>query len=259
MRLASFLAASLIAPALHAAMPTDLPSLAPVKIAAVGQAPSETRFPAIKTLNSFRRTPLLIALGQNQYHLSIQAARNGDWHLVVLKRDANVHEPAATFVMRLLAKPQPMTLDGIKFTVKTREVGGRQFVVFHGGSATNILEQEIAVEDIKNAVYEAAVPLPSIGPEWRVVYQRELWRTARMPSLVFFERIGGRFVYHVVGARENGKGVFPTGEKAAGGIVFHLIPANAIDDTREHVVRIGPAKIGLKTDGKGSFVVRTIR
>ncbi|MBI3549660.1 MAG: hypothetical protein HY078_11520 [Elusimicrobia bacterium] len=217
----------------QAAMPVELSELpVPALTRVVGQRPAEFRIRAFKILQQFRRTPLLIELGGEQYHVSLQYSRDKDRQIVLLKQGGNAHRPAFAASLSALARSKAAKrapLKGGPFYVRFDQ---RSYsFVFSRDAAGASVVRSISVSEVEKAIYATGVPLDSIGVDWRVTYQRELFQSAGRPSLVFMKDT--RF-----------------------GIQAVLVQAQAVDK-REKIAALPDARVSLSFEGD-DLIVRPI-
>mgnify|MGYP001609977928 CR=1 FL=1 len=190
----------------------------------------QNRYLALHLLNRFRATKLVEELGGKRYQVSLQMNRTDTWHLVLLPEGGNVHEPEAVIPMRAFRDGRKEEVAGRVWNLSLTGPAHDPSAVFTDASGARV---EIAVAQAEAATYEAAVPVYSMGPEWRLLYQVEVWDTAGARSLVFMEKEGEFVLYHIVGMA-------------------------GVDWTREVFRQAGKRKVALSFDEEGRLVVRPV-
>lgn len=201
-----------------------------------GRLTSETRLPAGPLLNRTRASSFKLELGAYRYHLSFAVNRDDAGYCVLVPEDGNVHEPAAVLPLRLINENSwyAFSLRGRNYFARRRENAN---LVFSPAQETGPDAVIVPLYEVHRAVFAAAAPLDSMGPgpEWRLIYQTELWENAGARSLVFMKLSSGEYYYHVVAAE-------------------------AIDSPREHIVDIGAGrKAAVSMDEKNQFVIRPLQ
>lgn len=230
----SLLFSALLTATAQTAISADLTPVAVPKLErAVGQRPMETRLPAVHLLNRFRSTSLLINLGGTRYQLSVQPRRTGEWDLVLLKEGDNVHSPATTAPLTHPNEWWPLQLQGTEYYMRPETKNGRDILSFSAATDGRAAVQTIEMDEIKRADFAAGAPVDSMGSQWRVLYESELWSSAGQRSLIFIEQ-------------------------TQGGPDFHLVRADSIDDPREHIGDLGSAKVSLSLDADANIVIRPV-
>ncbi len=190
----------------------------------------QNRYPALHLLNRFRATRLVRELGGKRYQVSLQMNRTDTWHLVLLPEGGNVHEPEAVIPMRAFRDGRKEEVAGRLWSLSLTGPAHDPSAVFADASGALV---EVRVADAEAATYESAAPVYSMGPEWRLLYQIEVWDAAGARSLVFMEKEGEFVLYHIVGIE-------------------------GVDWTREVFRQAGKRKIALSFDDEGRLVVRPV-
>ena len=176
-----------------------LPAMKPIQLAQnLGQRPSITKIPMLETLDSFRLTRTIVPLGTKQYHVALQRTRAGEWAISLLEVGKRKLEFEAANLLSVMAKhPWKRNFGGRDYTIK-HDVAGAALIFAADDNPLGTIR--VPLMSLRRAVYDAAVPVPSLGANWRMVFQIDLFRGAGMRSFTFLEAVGGDIVYHRVGA-----------------------------------------------------------
>lgn len=188
---------------------------------AVGQRPAETRLPMLGSLDRFRKSDLLITLGDTRYHISIQLMRDNSWAIALLEEGLGHRELSASYPYAYLLKGGKDTLGGKEYEIKYHRLAHPAVIVFTpvgGGDAVSV-----PILALKDAVWEKAMPVPSLGENWRMVFQVDLWRGAGMRSFVFLS-------------------------KNLGGLYYFPVRAESVDWTEARIKSVGGRKVSLRID-----------
>lgn len=229
--------------------------LAPLKVTpGLGTAPISTRIPMLASLDLTRVTPVIAPLGASDYAVSIAPLR-GDRGPVVGTRDglAVLEAPLVTgddwVVTLLLSLPgqnrHELTgswpLPALRKQPLTATLGGRAWIVSVMGDPDTGVRFEandqplaglqLPLSGLKRAVWNAAAPVPALGPDWRFAFNVDLWRGAGMRSFVFMRR------------------------NADGKVDYFRTGAEAVDSNRMVPRRVGGLLIGLRLDETGALVI----
>lgn len=221
-------------PSAYAALPIDLSVKAPLAIAhPIGLRPTEDHFLGAELLNQFRRTALMVALGGAKYHFSLQPSRLGEWYFVLLPENGNVHEIETSFPLHAMADWRSITIGGKEYFGRFTKKDGAYIVQLSPVQAEAPETVEVSVKNAQRAVFDAGVPVESLGPQWRLIFESELGKTADLRTFVFIEN-------------------------DADGDHFHIVRTDSIDSEREHIVYLGSQKVSLSMDGQYSTVIRVV-
>jgi len=194
-----------------------------------GVRPAEVRVPVPDVLETYRKTRVVIPLGSRDYHLSIQRVRAEEWVLALLPVGKNKFDLEASFTFASLRKGIEHSFAGRTYQLTLDEDSAVRFQALDnplGG-------MRVPLSVLKRGVWEQGVPLPALGPDWRLLFQIDLWRGAGMRSFVFLKRAGGD-------------------------VEFYRTGAEGVDWTRSVVRDIGGEKVSLRLDlgeEKGFLVV----
>jgi hypothetical protein len=174
-----------------------LPAIKPLRLSApVGQRPAVTRLPFVTTLDSFRLARTVVPLGSKQYHVALQRTRGGEWAVSLLEVGKRKLEFEAATLLSVIEKKS-----------WKRNFGGLDYTVRLNGDALDFAADEhplrrirVPLRSLRLAVYDAAVPAPSLGPDWRVIVQIDLFRGGGMRSVTFLHAAGNDVSFYRVGA-----------------------------------------------------------
>ncbi len=217
----------------------QVPAVKGLQVAAqLGKRPSETRVPLAKTLDTFRTGPVLVTLGGKKHHLAVQTVRTGGWVACLVPEGKNHHEIEASFLFSSLRRAKTTAkFNGREYRITLDEAAQDSdrhtlsFTPTDGGAGA----EHATLAALKEAVWTKAVPLPSIGPDWRMIFQVDLWRGAGMRTISFLR-------------------------KAENGVSFYDLRAESVETDAERKKMVGGLSFGLKVDSKdGSLVVRLVK
>lgn len=210
-----------------------LPAIGPLRLEApVGAAPAATKVPMVRTLDTFRFTRTILPLGNKSYHLALQAVRSDQWAISLLETGGkNPHEFEAASLLSVLAKhPWKRAFGGRDYTV-TYDEAGEALVFAADDNPLGVIR--VPLMSLRRAVWDAAIPMPSLGPDWRMIFQVDLFRGAGMRSFTFLRARGGD-------------------------VSFHRVGAEAVDGTRKVTREVDGKKITLTIDDAGNLVVERL-
>jgi len=199
--------------------------------APVGQAPVETKIKLIDTLETFRLASSKVALDGANYHIAIQTMRDGNWVVGLVLEGKKKWDLEATFPYRALQKSSgyKQEIGGKTYTVSLAESQGVEAIVFTPEAGQ---PSAVSVTYIKQAVWDAAAPVPALGPQWRFVFQVDLWIGAGMRTFAFLE-------------------------KTNSGVLFHNVRAESVDFIpHARVKEVGSRKVTLVIDDEGYLVIK---
>ncbi len=197
----------------------------------VGQAPVETRIKLIETLETFRLTSSKVTLDGVNYHVAMQTMRDGHWAVSLVPEGKKKWDLAASFPYRALRKTggYDQEIGGKTYKVSLAESQGVEAMVFTPATGQ---PSAVSVTYIKQAVWAAAAPVPALGPQWRFVFQVDLWIGAGMRTFAFLEKINS-------------------------GVLFHTVRAESVDFMpRARVKEVGSRKVSLVIDDEGYIVIK---
>lgn len=222
-----------LAASVHAAGTFQIPAAAKkMRLAVpVGQAPVETKIKLIETLETFRLTSSKVALDGVNYHIAMQTMRDGQWAVSLVPEGKKKWDLAASFPYRALRHTggYDQEIGGKTYKVSLAESQGVEAMVFTSETGHT---SAVSVAFIKQAVWDAAAPVPALGPQWRFVFQIDLWIGAGMRTFAFLE-------------------------KTNNGVVFHSIRAESVDFVpRARVKKVGSRKVSLVIDDEGTIVIK---
>lgn len=232
------LALGLVA-ALLAAVPArawNPPAVPPVKLApGFGKAPAETAVPMLWNFERYRKTDTLARLGDKNYHVSFQPMRDGSWVVALLEEGLGHRELSASFPRAaLLTGKLEAELGGVKYAARYDPMAlppAVEFAPVGGGAGVRL-----ALSELQGQTWEKAVPVPALGPEWRVMLSVDLWVGAGMTSFVFVER-------------------------TLAGYSFYPVRAESVESSEERVKEVGGRKVGLRIDPEpegGRLLIRPL-
>jgi hypothetical protein len=198
MRIAEIAVLMLLAVPTYAAGTFQLPTLKPFQLnPALGHRPSVTAVPLLQTLDTFRKSDHTIALGGKEWHMAIQTTRDGQWAVSLLEVGKRHREFAWASPWRALKKG--LAVDRIG-DIDYRSYLENGYVVFapvepglQGGSVVRV-----PVAALKTAAWDKAIPLPSLGNDWRMVFQVDLFIGAGMRTFTFIRQNGADLEFHSV-------------------------------------------------------------
>ncbi|OIO09138.1 MAG: hypothetical protein AUJ52_06945 [Elusimicrobia bacterium CG1_02_63_36] len=217
----------------HALGGFSLPAIQPLRLLApVGLRPAEVKVPMLKTLDTFRLTRTVLPLGDKQYHLAIQTTRSEEWAISLLEVGVkNPHEFEAANLLSVLAKhPWKRAFGGRDYTV-TFDEAGEALVFAADDSPLGVIR--VPLRGLRLAVFDAAVLMPALGPDWRMVFQVDLFRGAGMRSFSFLKA-------------QNGD------------VAFHRVGAEGVDRTRKVTRSVDGIQLALSIDDAGNLVVERL-
>lgn len=195
--------------------------------------PSETRLPLAETLNKFRKTTVMAELGGAKYHVSVQPSRIGEWSAVLLAEGANVHEVETTLALKILTTWRPFHLRGEPYFALLTDVDGTPTLLLNS-QRDERSSLRVPLPDLRQALFNAGVPTQSLGPQWRLIYETELWNTAQLQSLVFIE-------------------------KTSDGLQFHIIPADSLEYERGYQFKLNKQEVIAKLEKPSTLVIQPVR
>ncbi|MFH2201762.1 MAG: hypothetical protein ABIJ96_01465 [Elusimicrobiota bacterium] len=200
----------------------------------VGQQPAETKIKLIEVFETFRLTQAIVPLGGKNYHVSVQPMRDGNWAAALIPEGRKKFDMVASYPFRALRKTGGYEdeIEGATFKVSLVDMAdGDEALVF---TTKEGLVAAFSVQWMKYAVWNAAVPVPSIGPDWRFVFRVDLWVGAGMRTFSFLQ-------------------------KTQSGVVFHDVRAESVDFfPRERVKEVGERKVSLGIDDEGYLVIKPV-
>lgn len=253
MKKLSLLLALAAAPAGAQLMNAPLPPAPRVAPGAlVGARPPETRLPMLASLDLTRLTPVLAPLGDKDYQVSIAPMRgvpgdakdaapvsdatlvSGDaWAVTLIPAGAKKFDIAESFPFPALRKqPLDAQLGGKAYKVSL--IDGIDLAVRFEAVGSSVGGLQLPVTALKRAVWEAAAPIPVMGPEWRFAFNVDLWVGAGMRSFVFMRKL------------------------ADGNVEFYRTGAEAVDESRPVGRRVGPLTVSLQLDDQSQLVIKPL-
>lgn len=220
---------------------------------ALGARPAETRVPMSSALNLTWLTPVVAPLGDKDFRISLVPVRgepgarvgtldglalieapavpDTGWSVTALPVGGHRQELAGSWPFKALRK-QPLDAELGGRSWKVSLVGDPDTAVNFAATDSPLGGLQVPVSVLKRALWDAAAPLPALGPEWRLAFCEDLWVGAGMRSVVFLRAGEGGTIE-----------AFRTG-------------AEALDDTRAVPRRVAGVTVTLVIDADGRLVLR---
>ncbi len=220
---------------------------------ALGSRPAETRLPMLASLDLTRLTPVIAPLGGKDYQVSIAPMRGvpeaakgappvsdaplvaGDaWAVTLIPVGAKKFDIAESFPFPALRR-QPLDAELGGKAYKVSLIDGIDLAVRFEAAGSTVGGLQLPVTALKRAVWDAAAPIPAMGPEWRFAFNVDLWIGAGMRSFVFMRK------------------------QDDGTVEFYRTGAEAVDETRPVLRRVGPQTVSLQLDEKAQLVITPVQ